>query len=60
VLAEIAMKNGHKVCGTFFDLQKFFDTVESTPLYESVLETGFPMIDALMGYQTHMAPRVYF
>ena len=32
VIAEIAMKNGHKVCGTFFDLQIFFDTVESTPL----------------------------
>ena len=29
--AEIAVRNGSKVCGTFFDLEKCFDTVEPLP-----------------------------
>ena len=58
LVAEIATKNGLKVCGSFFDLQKFFDTVEPRPLLDSFCETQFPLVDACMGFQMHMAPRV--
>ena len=35
-MAEIAVRNGMKVCGTLFDLHKFFDTVEPLPLLDSL------------------------
>ena len=56
--AEIATRNNQKVVGTFFDMAKLFDTVQPSPLFDSFVETMFPMVDALMGFQMHMAPRV--
>ena len=41
-----------------FYLQKFFDTVQPRPLCEAFYETSFPLLDAIMGFQIHMAPRV--
>lgn len=58
LFAEIAHRNGDKVCGTFFDMEKFFDTIAPGPLLDSLRETSFPPIDALMGFQMHVAPRV--
>ena len=55
--AEIAVRNGKQVCGSFFDLQKFFDSVSPQALYDSICETKSPMINGLMGLQMHMAPR---
>ena len=42
----------------FFDMQKYFDTVQPQPLFDAFLETNFPMIDAVMSFQIHMSPRV--
>jgi hypothetical protein len=56
--AEIAHRNGMKVVATLFDLAKFFDTVEPQPLAESIEQTSFPPIDAVLAYQIHLAPRV--
>jgi hypothetical protein len=58
MFAEIAVRNKKKVCGSFFDLRKFFDTIQPVPLFEAFVDTSFPLIDALMGFQMHMAPRV--
>ena len=58
VFAEIAVRNNKKVCGTFFDMMKFFDTVQPRPLFQSFCDTGFPLADAVLGFQIHMAPRV--
>ena len=45
------------MCVSFFDLQKFFDSVSPQALFDSVCENNFPMLDALMGLQMHTAPR---
>ena len=58
MLSEIAVRNGFQVAGSFFDMAKFFDTVQTQPLFEAFVETGFPLVDAVMGLQVHMAPRV--
>ena len=42
----------------FVGLEKFFDTVEPQPLEDSFVEIGFPNVDAVVGFQVHMAPRV--
>ena len=55
VFAEIAHRNGLKCCGIFFDLEKFFDSVEPLPLLEAIIETKFPCVDALMGFQMHVS-----
>ena len=57
LFAEVSVLNGLKVCGTFFDLHKFYDTVQPEPLFEAIVETNFPIQDAMMGFQMHMAPR---
>ena len=58
IVAEVAVRNGNKVCATLFDLHKFYDIVEAQPLYDSIIQTQFPPVDAIMGYQMHLAPRV--
>ena len=58
MVSEIAVRNGLQVCGSFFDMAKFFDTVQAQPLFGAFVETGFPLVDAVMGLQVHMAPRV--
>ena len=49
VVAEIAVRNDLSVCGLFFDLQKFFDTVRPLPLLSAFVENDFRVVDALMG-----------
>ena len=55
---EIATRNGQKSCATLFDLENFFDTIEPTPLLDSLVQTQFPMADATMAFQIHVSPRV--
>ena len=55
IFSEIAVRNGYQVCGSFFDMAKFFDTVQPAPLYDAFIETHFPLIDAVMGLQIHLA-----
>ena len=40
--AEIAVRDNKHVCGSFFDLQKFVDSVSPQALYESVCEKQLP------------------
>ena len=39
-------------------MAKFFDTVQPGPLFDSFVETVFPMVDALMGARMQVAPRL--
>ena len=38
-------------------MEKLFDTIHPSVLFDAVLSTNFPPIDAVMGLQMHMAPR---
>ena len=43
------------MCVAIFSIWPSFLTLE--PLLDAVTETGFPLVDAVMGMQVHMAPR---
>ena len=58
LFSEICVRNKMQVCAALYDLHKFFDTIDPMALVDALKNTQFPPIDAAMGYQMHVAPRV--
>ncbi len=56
--AEIAHYIGQTFGANFWDIHKFFDTVDPIILAESASELNYPPSELRLGLQMHLAPRV--
>ena len=56
---EIAQELGQESGASLFGFETFFVTVSHDRLCESVLDSGYPLGNSLMGLQMHIVPRLF-
>lgn len=56
--SEIHNYVGHAVVAVLYDFEKFFDSIRIDVLAAALKEMEFPMVDAVMALQQHLAPRI--
>ncbi len=56
--AELARATGKEFLSQFYDLQKFYDSVDVLKLIDAAIELNFDPVDITLCLQIHLAPRI--
>jgi len=59
VRMEAASTMGRHVVESFFDLSKFYDTIQPDELVQDVKSTAFPPLQAALSMQANLCPRAF-